>query len=200
MPTPASDAPIEPLIARRPFVGRRAELEVLRTHLGRGRLIVVTGDPGIGKTRLAEEFAAEAEARGARSCIGAAAGRATAPRRSGRGSRSLATMHVRDDDAARYRSIERAARATLEGRARRDGDTPPQLEPAPARFRLFDTITTLLVDVATARPLVLVLEDLHWADMPSLVLLQFLVRHARKAPVLTSSRRTATSRSARRIR
>src|SRR4051812_45154825 len=46
---------------RRPFVGRRAELNLLRDRLPGGGLVVITGDPGIGKTRLVEELAIEAE-------------------------------------------------------------------------------------------------------------------------------------------
>ncbi len=166
---------------RRPFVGRRAELEVLRAHLGRGRLIVVTGEPGIGKTRLAEEFAAEAAAGGAAVHWGRCW--------EGDGAPAfwpwiqIARDHARSTDDTSVRTAMERALGDLEGRIH-ETVTPPALDPAPARFRLFDTITTLLVTAATARPLVLVLEDLHWADMPSLVLLQFLVRHARTAPVL----------------
>ncbi len=45
--------------------------------------------------------------------------------------------------------------------------TPPQLEPEHARFRLFDSITAFLKSVGRRQPLVLVLDDLHWADHPS---------------------------------
>jgi DNA-binding CsgD family transcriptional regulator/tetratricopeptide (TPR) repeat protein len=53
---------------------------------------------------------------------------------------------------------------------------PPALEPEQARFRLFDSITTFLKNVAQSQPLVLVLDDLQWADKSSLLLLQFLAR------------------------
>ncbi len=53
---------------------------------------------------------------------------------------------------------------------------PSRLEPEQARFRLFDSITTFLKTASQARPLVVILEDLHWADGPSLLLLQFLAR------------------------
>jgi tetratricopeptide (TPR) repeat protein len=53
---------------------------------------------------------------------------------------------------------------------------PPALEPEQARFRLFDSITTFLKNAAQSQPLMLVLDDLHWADQPSLLLLQFLAR------------------------
>ncbi|HZA25355.1 MAG TPA: AAA family ATPase, partial [Dehalococcoidia bacterium] len=55
-------------------------------------------------------------------------------------------------------------------------DTPPFLEPEQARFRLFDSITAFLKNASQTQPLLLVLDDLHWADKPSLLLLQFLAR------------------------
>jgi predicted ATPase len=55
-------------------------------------------------------------------------------------------------------------------------EAPPVLEPEQARFRLFDSITTFLKNTAQSQPLLLVLDDLHWADKPSLLLLQFLAR------------------------
>ncbi len=50
------------------------------------------------------------------------------------------------------------------------------LEPDLARFRLFDAVATVLRSQSAIRPLVIVLDDLHWADEPSLLLLQFLGR------------------------
>ena len=54
---------------------------------------------------------------------------------------------------------------------------PPQMDsPEQARFRLFDSITAFLKSASLKQPLVLVLDDLHWADQPSLLLLQFVAR------------------------
>ncbi len=61
---------------------------------------------------------------------------------------------------------------------------PPQLEPEQARFRLFDSITTFLRNASTRKPHVLVLDDLHWADKPSLLLLQFMARELRGSRLL----------------
>jgi tetratricopeptide (TPR) repeat protein len=58
------------------------------------------------------------------------------------------------------------------------------LAPEQARFRLFDAVTSFFKHASAARPLVLVLDDLHWADKPSLLLLQFLAREMRDAHVL----------------
>ncbi len=55
-----------------------------------------------------------------------------------------------------------------------DLQPPPALEPEQARFRLFASITTFLKNAAQTRPLMLVLDDLHWGDRASLLLLEFL--------------------------
>src|SRR5262249_14202214 len=72
-----------------------------------------------------------------------------------------------------------------EVRERLPGIPPaPSLDPEQARFRLFDSITTFLKNAAQNEPIVLVLDDLHWADKPSLLLLQFLARELRGARLL----------------
>jgi class 3 adenylate cyclase len=60
----------------------------------------------------------------------------------------------------------------------------PALEPEQARFRLFDSITTFLRNASKAQPLVIIIDDLHWADKPSLLLLQFLARELRGSRLL----------------
>ena len=57
-----------------------------------------------------------------------------------------------------------------------DLETPPALEPEAARFRLFASVTTFLKNASQTQPLMLVLDDLHWADRSSLMLLGFLAR------------------------
>ncbi|MEO7435963.1 MAG: AAA family ATPase, partial [Candidatus Binatia bacterium] len=180
MPIPSPGDTQHPTLPRRPFVGRRRELDLLRGHLGSGGLVIVTGDPGIGKTRLAEEFSAHAEEHGAVIRWG----------RCWEGDGAPAFWpwiqilrdEARSAPASGLAAIEQAL-AELEGRAHEVGH-PAALDPGPSRFRLFDALTNVLVRAAHDQPRVLVLEDLHWADLPSLRLLQFLVRHARSAPLL----------------
>jgi len=57
-----------------------------------------------------------------------------------------------------------------------DLEPPPVLEPEQAPFRLLDSITGFLKSAAQSQPLILVIDDLHWADKPSLLLLQFMAR------------------------
>jgi DNA-binding CsgD family transcriptional regulator/tetratricopeptide (TPR) repeat protein len=63
-------------------------------------------------------------------------------------------------------------------------EPPPALPPEQARFRLFDSTTTFLTNAAQSQPLMLVLDDLHWADKPSLLLLQFLARQLTESYLL----------------
>ena len=61
---------------------------------------------------------------------------------------------------------------------------PPELEPEQARFRLFDSITTFFKTASHNEPLVLIIDDLQWADRPTLLLLQFLIPELRRSRVL----------------
>jgi DNA-binding SARP family transcriptional activator/tetratricopeptide (TPR) repeat protein len=167
------------------FVGRDPELAELLAGLddafaGHGRLFLLVGEPGIGKSRLAEELIAQARALGALVLVGRCweAGGAPAywP-----WVQSL-RPYLRDTDADRLRSQLRegagdAARLLPELREL-IADLPPvpPVESEGARFRLFDSVTAFLKRVASTQPLVLVLDDLHAADEPSLLLLRFVAR------------------------
>ena len=175
------------------FVGRERELAELAGGLhdalaGRGRLFLLGGEPGIGKSRLAEELIAHARARGARVLVGRCweAGGAPAywP-----WVQSL-RPYLRDTDAETLRSqlhegAADVARLLPELRELlADLPPAPALESEGARFRLFDSMTSFLKSVAAARPLVLVLDDLHAADEPSLLLLQFVARELGESRLL----------------
>src|SRR5262249_12636229 len=62
--------------------------------------------------------------------------------------------------------------------------TPPALEAEQARFRLFDSVARFITKAAQRHPLVVVLDDLHWADKPSLLLLNFVARRMADARIL----------------
>ena len=175
------------------FVGRERELAELGAGLdealaGRGRLILLAGEPGIGKSRLAEELAALAVARGARVLVGRCweAGGAPAYWPWVQSLRA----YVRDSDSAALRSQLGAGAADLapllpELRERFPGlPEPPALESEAARFRLFDATARFLRNASESRPIVLVLDDLHAADSPSLLLLRFLARQLRSSRML----------------
>jgi DNA-binding SARP family transcriptional activator len=170
---------------RRAFVGRGPELAELIAGLddawaGRGRLFLLAGEPGIGKSRLAEELIAHATARGASVLVGRCweAGGAPAYWPWVQSLRA----YMRESDSAALRSQLGAGAADLahivpELRERFPGlPQPPALESEGARFRLFDATAEFFRNASATRPIVLVLDDLHAADAPSLLLLRFLAR------------------------
>jgi DNA-binding SARP family transcriptional activator len=175
------------------FVGREPELAELLAGLedvlaGRGRLFLLVGEPGIGKSRLAEELTAEARARGANVLVGRCWEAGGAPAywpwvQSLRG-------YVRDADpealgAQLGHGVAELAQIVPELRGRfPDVPSPPPLDSESARFRLFDATVEFLRNASESRPIVLVLDDLHAADTPSLLLLQFLARELGSMPVL----------------
>ena len=114
-------------------------------------------------------------------CWSAAASRARARRRSGPGCRSSAPTSARATRAALLAEMGAwapdIAQIVPELHEHLAGLPPaPALDPAHARFRVFDGVTSFLTAAARREPLLLVLDDLHWADRPSLLLLEFLAR------------------------
>ena len=175
------------------FVGREAQMDELRAGLedalsGRGRLMMLVGEPGIGKTRTADEFATYARLRNAQVLWGRCYEGEGAPVYWPWVQLVRSYVHDRDPETLMSEMGPGAAdiaQVVSEVRERLPGlPEPPELEPEQARFRLFDSITTFLKNVAKRQPIVLVLDDLHWADKPSLLLLQFLARELRGARLL----------------
>ena len=175
------------------FVGRHREMGELKAALedalsGRGRLVTLVGEPGIGKTRTALELATYAGLRQAQVLWGRCY--------EGEGAPpywpwvQAIRSYVRDVDPEQLRSEMGAGAADIAQVVsdvwdRLPGlEAPPQLEPEQARFRLFDSITSFLKSAGRRQPLVLVLDDLQWADHPSLLLLEFVARELASARVM----------------
>ncbi len=165
------------------FVGREAELAELLHALddataGRGRLVLLAGEPGIGKSRLADEFAGQARDRG----VAVRWGRCW----EGGGSPpywpwvQLLRSYVRGGDADVVVAQMGPGAADIAqmlpeiGEIVPDLPPPPSLDPDSARFQLFDSTVTFLRNASLGQPVVLVLDDLQSADTPSLLLLRFL--------------------------
>ncbi|MEE9285691.1 MAG: AAA family ATPase, partial [Dehalococcoidia bacterium] len=155
---------------------------------GRGRLLMLVGEPGIGKTRTSEEFATYAGLRNSQVLWGRCYEGEGAPAYWPWVQVVRSYVHDRDPQelmsemgpgAADIAQVVSAVRERLPGLPE-----PPALEPEQARFRLFDSITTFLKNASNRQPIVLVLDDLHWADKPSLLLLQFLARELRGARMM----------------
>ena len=170
-----------------PFVGRAGELAALTADLdaavgGHGGVVLVAGEPGIGKTRLAEELAARAAGRGAVVLWGRCWEGAGAPSFWPWVQVVRGYVQVQAGDPASLRHDLGAGAADIAQLVPAVHDcipdlpAPPPLEPEEARFRLFDSLAGFLRTAAARRPLLLVLDDLHWADVPSLALLRFMSR------------------------
>jgi DNA-binding CsgD family transcriptional regulator/tetratricopeptide (TPR) repeat protein len=170
-----------------PFVGRTGELAALTADLdaavgGRGGVVLVAGEPGIGKTRLVEELAGRANARGAMVLWGRCWEGAGAPAFWPWVQVIRGYVQVQAEDLASLRHDLGGGAADIAQLVPAVHDripdlpAPPPLEPEEARFRLFDSLAGFLRTAAARRPLLLVLDDLHWADIPSLALLRFISR------------------------
>ncbi|MFQ6028719.1 MAG: AAA family ATPase, partial [Dehalococcoidia bacterium] len=180
--------------ASRSFLGRQREMRDLQVALedtlsGQGRLAMLVGEPGIGKTRTAQELAAYAQQAGAQVIWGWCYDEEGAPPYWPWVQALRSYVLAKDPEqlqsemgfgAATIAEIISEVHAKLPGL-----EPPPVLDsPEQARFRLFDSITTFLKSAAHTQPLMLVLDDLHWADKPSLLLLQFLARQLRDSCLL----------------
>ena len=175
------------------FVGRQREMGELKACLeealsGRGRLVTLVGEPGIGKTRTAQELATYSGLRGAQVLWGRCYEEQGVPPYWPWVQAIRSYVRERDPDQLRSEMGAGAADiAEVVSDVREslpDLQPTPQLEPEQARFRLFDSITSFLKTASQRQPLVLVLDDLHWADQPSLMLLQFVARELGGARLL----------------
>jgi DNA-binding SARP family transcriptional activator len=180
---PAAEA--QPDASRAVFVGRERELAALVGALedalvGWGRLVLVSGEPGVGKSRLADEAIGEARARGAIVLTGRCWEAGGAPAYWPWVQSLRAYVPQTELEALRAQLGDGAPDlAQLLPELRElfpDLSEAPTLESEAARFRLFEAVASLLKGASKARPLVLVLDDVHAADEPSLLLLQFVAR------------------------
>lgn len=163
------------------FVGRANELDRLEA-LGSSEscgLIAVAGEPGIGKTRLVSEFAGRAEADGALVLFGRCDEETLVPFQPfiealrsyvGRCPAEQLRRQVADGGPELSRILP-ALRRRLP-----DLPEPPASESESERFRLFELVAAFLARIEASVPLVLVVDDLHWADRPTLSLLRHLLR------------------------
>jgi len=165
-----------PLLDRRTagvFVGREAERAGAAGERG---LVVIEGDPGVGKTRLALELARDVRDAGGVALVGRCS---EEPLRAYEAWAEALRPLLDDADDS-----EREAVAPLFGTGAA-GDAEGE------RYALFEAARELLANVADAWPLLIVLDDLHWADRPTLLLLAHLVR----APEGPPARLVGTYRS-----
>jgi DNA-binding SARP family transcriptional activator len=186
-PVQASITSVAGAPAETPLLGRDTELSLAHRSLaeafaGSGHVLAVAGEAGIGKSRMLTELAAEAGRRGASVLLG----------RAYESERILPlgpwVGAVRDSgvltDSRRLEGLGNVWRAELARVFPELADTaPPPTEPSDLQ-RLFDALAELLRHLAVAQPLVILLEDCHWADDATLRFLGFFARRIRSAPIL----------------
>jgi AAA ATPase domain len=178
------------------LIGREKELEPLLAGLadarsGRGGLFLVTGVPGIGKTRLAEELSERAEEEGMLAIWGRCWENPGAPAYWPWAQALLGLIERRDVTALEQEvggGADWIAEIVPKLRDRLTGIEPlGPLRSEQARFALFDAVSIFLRNVSASDPLLIVLDDLHAADRESLALLDFIVRSLSESPVVVTA-------------
>lgn len=180
-----------------PFIGRSSELATLQARFnaaiaGRGGVALVAGEPGIGKTRLVRAFTDNAAKQGALVLWGRCYEGDWAPpfapwvEAIGEFVRGATPERVRDalglgapQGASSLATIVPEIVPLVANLP-----APIALDPDEERIRLYDTVVRLLLRLAESQPLVIVLDDLHWADRATLDLLRHVVYFASHSQLL----------------
>ena len=193
--SPALELSVLERIGRGPMVGREQELRQIRSlwsqaRLGHGQVLLVSGEPGIGKTRLVQTLATQARVLDGTALVGACYAEGGMP----------------------YAPFAQILRGALQEAADQGLDLPdfvladaltlapvlqlryPEITPKPPpadsqaeQHRLFESVVILLTALSELAPLLVLLEDIHWADSGTLFLLQHLARHMRRQRVLLAA-------------
>lgn len=193
-PSAPERIPLPPLVElgeRLTFVGRRTELSALADRLeaaaSRARLVTIPGEPGIGKTRLVSEFARAAHGAGALVLIGRSEEEAIVPYQPfvealshfiAASSLESLRHHLGGGAADLARLLPEVASRMPDVVVPSSGDTENE------RYRVFEAVANMLASLGRSQPVVLILEDLHWADRPTALLLRHLLRHRDLAGLL----------------
>jgi eukaryotic-like serine/threonine-protein kinase len=182
---------LDPLRGKETFVGRSLELAEIRAGIdraksGQGSLFTLAGEPGVGKSRLAQEAASYARAQGMRVVWGRCWEHGGAPPYWPwvQVLRGLART-IEPAELARWMGSGAAEIAQIAPELRSQTGTEAELpggslgQPEKARFRLFDSLIAFFAAAAEVQPLLIVLDDLHAADATSLLMLVAFSRQVR---------------------
>lgn len=178
-------------IVRGRMVGRKKEFEEARmiwgkAAAGQGQTLLISGEPGIGKTRLTREIMTHAEISGGQVLIGGSYAEGGAPYATfGQIVRKI--LASEGEHAVEFPEYIIADLITLAPDLRPlhpDVSPNPKLEPKFEQQRMFESVTTFFKQLSEKAPLLLVLEDVHWADSGTLFLLRHLSRNLKKSPIL----------------
>jgi predicted ATPase len=183
-----------PAWERTPFVGRGQELSALEERLSAaerdaGGVILISGEPGVGKSRLLSELAQRARDRGWLVLAGRAYDTEGMPPYLPFAGALRQYVVARDDDALKSQLAGAVEVASLIPEVRERVALPdqPSFGPEADRFRLFESVTGLLLQLSRSsesRGLLLCLDDLQWADRTTLLLFQHLARQIATEPLL----------------
>ncbi|NIO68859.1 MAG: protein kinase, partial [Anaerolineae bacterium] len=188
---PAEELSVLERIGRGRLVGRKHELQEARALWnralsGQGQMLLISGEPGIGKTRLVRELVTQAEVSGGRALVGTSYAEGGTPYAA---FKQMIREVLRDgsDDGFDLPQFVLADLLTLAPELRpRYPDVPanPPVDPQAEQQRLFENLVIFYTALSDHVPLLLVLEDAHWADSGTLSLLRHLARHTRRQQVM----------------
>ena len=181
-------------IERGALLGRDSELQACqrvweRASRGEGQLLVITGDAGSGKTRLVAELCLRVVKEGSEILYGGCDEDALFPFQP---FREALQDRLDADPGSAGQQLVGPALAELFPQGGLPGEGPTDVVDDTSRLRLFESVASALADAIHHRPLIVVVDDLQWADKPSLLLLRYLVRRLADCPILF----VATARSA----
>ncbi|HEX2089924.1 MAG TPA: BTAD domain-containing putative transcriptional regulator [Actinomycetota bacterium] len=168
------------------FVGRQGQLQILQTAVddvvgGQSRLVLILGEAGIGKTRLAREVARYATSAGLTVAWGSSHSGDAAPA-FWPWTQIVRQLVATDEEAPGADRHLTDLVPVLERGGERDHQGP--FSDTLARTRLYDRVIEVLLEHARVKPVAVVVDDLQWADIPSLQLLELLSARISAAPFL----------------
>lgn len=175
-------APRADAVFRAGLIGRRAELARLNQCLdqawaGEGQLVIIEGEAGVGKTRLATELGGQARLRGGLRLLGTCHETERVPY--GPIAEWLDDALGVQDSGLVISGYESELARLIPRLSPSDAEAVSRLDPEQAKLRLFDAVLHVMARLSERKPLMLLLDDIQWADDATLELLHYLARNAR---------------------
>lgn len=169
-----------------PFVGRERELDALatsyaRANQGRGSFTLIGGEAGIGKSRLCEALAEHARREGALVLRGATSVSQHVPYEP---VVDALRSHIEEIGAFERRPARRATLAKIFPELQAPAGSAPRIGSPYQQMRIFESLAETLVAASQRAPLLVVLEDLHWASAATIALVEYLARAMRRSRVM----------------